>query len=825
MKDSPEYISLKKSWALLAALAFALLGSQSLVQAQTANPNPAPKSDNPAADVPVESRDKDDSVLQLSLFEVKSSSEEDGYLTKKTSAASRVAVDFLDLPQSVSIISKQFISDYNLHQTRQIYEALPNVYTGSVDQSRRLWIRGAEINQLFVDGVRSQDMNELPLQFIDRVELVRGPSPATFSTGQPGGSLNMATKTPTGRTGGTLETGIGDYNNYLANVDLEGVLQPGSFGKTAYRVVGFYDEGDFFIKEQSHSGAGGLLSLRTELNSTTRLMTSVQYSSTTSPVTDNATLIWTSKVGYNWMQTTYGNGTNFKPLPNSTPWTADRAINGVVGWAGGDLLPAGLTAFPSNLRPYGTNGLFRGSTAFEKSFLDNALNLRLAGNIEVNKGRSQYVTVGATDYLNPATGQPYPAGSTYVRKLEEYANRPAANNSENVVQRGAWSFDVNYRREMLKGIWTFAAGAAQDNNRSHPRGFNFTGFKNPDGTDIWITFIPNSRNRTVNYPAIKTLTSESQSFSYRTGGYAAIKASYFDERLQVQISNRKDKSGSESRNLRTNVLTKAPNATAGGAPYYTMLVKPLKWLSFYGLYAEHVDPVAQALKFTQSRLVNDPTKQNEFNAIYNNYATVISATPTGSLKEIGVKMELFNGNLAITADIFEMTTSGAFVTNVINYFESSSPYFGGQVVERRQGGSSAKGAEVEVSGRIGKNLILSASYGQTNGTRDTNPFVIDPPDTLRVHGKYSLPKINGFGFYVLGGVSRWSKFLTVQDNVTIYVPYAQYRYDLGIGCTKGKHSIELTKNNLEDELLSISPQTAYALSSSPQMFFKYKYKF
>lgn len=824
MKKLPKNTSRLQPWALLSALAIALLLSPSLVQAQTTSPNPEPG--QPATAVSVESTEKkDSSVLQLSPFEVKSSSEEDGYLTKRTASTSRVAVDFLELAQSVSTIPKQFISDYNLRNIRQIYEAMPNIYTGSTDQSSRLWIRGSEINGLYVDGVRSQAMFEYPLQFLDRVELVRGPSPSTFSVGQPGGSLNVATKTPTGRTGGIVEVGIGDYKNYLANVDYEGVLNPGRFGKTAYRVVGFYDIGNDFIKEQNHKGAGGLLSLRTEINPTTRVISSLQFSSTNAPVTDNATLIWTNKVGYNWMQTTYGNGTNFAPLPNSTPWTADRTINGVVGWAGGDLLPAGLTAFPSNFRPYGVNDLFRGAAAIEKSFFDNALNVRLGGNFERNTGIAQYVTVGATAYVNPATGQPYAAGSSFEKKLTEYANRPVGFNNNTAATRRALSLDVNYRREILAGNWTFAIGAAEDSADSWSRSLNFTGFKNPDGTDVWITFIPNSRDRSVNHAQGRTISGQSRSYSYRTGAYAAVKASYFNDRFQLQYSDRQDKSASRTLNELTRVQTKSPEVKAGGAPYYSVLVKPLKWLSVYALYAKHADPVAQALKYTQSRLVNDPAKQAEFDAIYNNYTTVLSATPTGSLKEFGVKTELLDGNLALSADIFEMTTSGAFVTNVINYFEASSPYFGGQVVERRPGGSSAKGVEVELTGRIGKDLILSASYGITRGTRDTNPFVIDPPSTFRLHGKYSLPPMNGWRVYLLGGVTRWGPFLTVQDNVTIFIPSAQYRYDAGIGCTWKQHSVELTQNNLERDLKSISPQTAYALSSSPQLFFKYKYKF
>jgi len=809
----------------LGTLVFALILFPSLLRAQTARPNPASETDQPVLKVPVKSLERDSEVLQLTPFEVRSSSDEDGYLTKKTASVSRVAVDFLDLPQSVSVISKQFISDYNLHEMRQVYEALPNVYTGSLDQSNRLFIRGSEVNVLFIDGVRSQTMNEQPLQFIDRVELVRGPSSSTFTNGQPGGSLNMATKTPTGRTGGTVEVGIGDYKNFLVNVDTEGVLTPSRLGKTAYRMVGFYDKGDFFIKEQSHHGAGGLLSFRTELNPTTLLNASMQYSSTTGVITDNATLIWGSRVGYDWMYTTYGNQTMFAPLPGSNPWTADRAINSYVGWAGGTLLPADLDAYPSNFRPSGTNDLFRSSVALQKSFWNNTLNIRFAGNLEKNKAVSQYVTVGGTAYVDPATGQPYPNGSSFVKLLTEYANKPAGNNTDANTTRRAFSLDANYRRELLAGKWMFALGVAEDDADSFSHNFTHTSFKNANGTDVWINFIPNGRDRTVNYGALKSLTRQTRAYNYRVGAFASINANYLNDRIQVQFSDRADRSASRSLNEITRVNTRAPEVKANGAPSYSLLVKPMKWLSIYALQAVHNDPIAQTFKYNQSRLVSDSSKQAAFNTIYGNYTEVISATPSGTLKEFGVKAELLGGAIAVSADVFEMTTAGAFVTNVINYFDATNQYYGGQVVQNSTGGSSARGGEVEVAGRFGKNLIISATYGITRGTRDVNPFLIEPPSTLRLHGKYFLPKINGYKFYVFGGVSRWGKFLTVQDTMTMYVPYAQYRYDLGLGCNRGNHSVELTKNNLKGDLLSISPQTAYALSSSPQMFLKYKYKF
>jgi outer membrane receptor for ferric coprogen and ferric-rhodotorulic acid len=159
-------------WALCGAMALALASIHSVGRAQSASDTSVKPQD-----------DKDEELLTLSPFEVAATNEEDGYLAKSSASASRVAVNYLDLSQTVSVITSQFISDYNIQDTRKLFEQMPNVFTGSTDQSNRLWIRGSEVGSIYIDGVGGTQQAGMPLQFYDRVELVSGLSSSAFGVG------------------------------------------------------------------------------------------------------------------------------------------------------------------------------------------------------------------------------------------------------------------------------------------------------------------------------------------------------------------------------------------------------------------------------------------------------------------------------------------------------------------------------------------------------------------------------------------------------------------------------------------------------------------
>jgi iron complex outermembrane receptor protein len=78
---------------------------------------------------------------------------------------------------------------------------------------------------------------------IERVEVLKGPRAALFGRGEPGGTINLVTKRPTGEAGGALRLSGDSFGAYRGDVD----LTSDTLGeRVAARFVGFYEEGDSF---------------------------------------------------------------------------------------------------------------------------------------------------------------------------------------------------------------------------------------------------------------------------------------------------------------------------------------------------------------------------------------------------------------------------------------------------------------------------------------------------------------------------------------------------------------------------------------------------
>ncbi|WP_294275361.1 TonB-dependent receptor, partial [uncultured Sphingomonas sp.] len=115
---------------------------------------------------------------------------------------------------------------------------------------------------VYYDGVyvgRSQGLNAA-LFDIERIEVLRGPQGTLFGRNTEGGALSIVTAKPTGKFGGSLTAGFGNYGAYNTaahvnlpefnniSVKLDGVIQhqnpfvknplPGSVGWGAYNRVG-----------------------------------------------------------------------------------------------------------------------------------------------------------------------------------------------------------------------------------------------------------------------------------------------------------------------------------------------------------------------------------------------------------------------------------------------------------------------------------------------------------------------------------------------------------------------------------------------------------
>ena len=165
-------------------LALGLLGCASLVQ----GPALAQVTDDPAA-----SDARSDSSEPLVVTGVRR-----GYGAKSSQGPTRTDTPIVDIPQSVSVVSRALIEDAAITSIAQLVRFSPGVTTGQGEGNRdQLTLRGNNTtSDFFVDGVRDDVQYFRSLYNIENVEILRGASALAFGRGGGGGVINRVTKAP-----------------------------------------------------------------------------------------------------------------------------------------------------------------------------------------------------------------------------------------------------------------------------------------------------------------------------------------------------------------------------------------------------------------------------------------------------------------------------------------------------------------------------------------------------------------------------------------------------------------------------------------------------
>jgi iron complex outermembrane receptor protein len=180
-------------------------------------------------------------VVSLPSFNVTETSA-DRYRAADSSSAARIRSSLADTAGSISVLTPEFLQDVS---PTRLYDATR--YVAGISEGRgdgfsdRVMIRGFENLNRTVDNFQSvQGENSDPL-FIDRIEVVKGPSAILSPTGAPGGAVNLASKKPLYTTQRSLAVTLGLIDAQRADLDLTGAFSANS--PFAYRVLGAYQDG------------------------------------------------------------------------------------------------------------------------------------------------------------------------------------------------------------------------------------------------------------------------------------------------------------------------------------------------------------------------------------------------------------------------------------------------------------------------------------------------------------------------------------------------------------------------------------------------------
>ncbi len=181
-----------------------------------------------------------------STLTVAASASRSSVVPTQTSSASKTDTPLIEVPQSVSVISRAQLDNQNVQSVTEALRYVPGVKTETygVDPKGYDWIYIRGFNALttndYRDGLRQ--LNNSYSYFrtepyaLERIDIVRGPSSTLFGLGDAGGIVNRVSKLPDAKGVHEVEVQLGNFNRRQAQFDMSDKID--SDGQWLYRVIG-----------------------------------------------------------------------------------------------------------------------------------------------------------------------------------------------------------------------------------------------------------------------------------------------------------------------------------------------------------------------------------------------------------------------------------------------------------------------------------------------------------------------------------------------------------------------------------------------------------
>ena len=141
-----------------------------------------------------------------------------GVYTNSTSAATKINTPIVNIPQSLSVVTKEFIADNAFQNLTDVTRYVPGVDVHQGEGNRdELIIRGVDSSaNFFVNGFRDDVQIFRDFYNAQSVEILKGPSAITFGRSSGGGLLNRTLKEADGQRiyEATVQTGSWSDQRY-----------------------------------------------------------------------------------------------------------------------------------------------------------------------------------------------------------------------------------------------------------------------------------------------------------------------------------------------------------------------------------------------------------------------------------------------------------------------------------------------------------------------------------------------------------------------------------------------------------------------------------
>lgn len=281
-----------------------------------------------------------------------------------------------------------------------------------------------------------------------------------------------------------------------------------------------------------------------------------------------------------------------------------------------------------------------------------------------------------------------------------------------------------------------------------------------------------------------------------TYGYFVHHVSRFwSDRLQISASRRWDDAKSSSVNhLRNTTARTDPKSTS--APRYGVSYRALDWLSVYALRSEQEDPITTSAVWNGLPGGNPAADQRFTNQV------------TGTINEVGFKMELLKRRLSVTVAYFDMLRDGFIRSSNLTAAEyqalgipvGQAGVSHNLVVK----GETSKGLEIEWVGQLMPRLSIFGGFGKMDVESEARglrgPTRGNPDYKATTFLRYDMRDKNLNGLQMKGGVSVIGPQYANQFVEIANKHPASARYDFGPSYTWDRYTVDVLVKNVFNQL-------------------------
>ena len=198
-----------------------------------------------------------------------------GVYANSTSVATKTNTPLLNIPQSLNVLTKDFIKDQSFQSLTDVTRYVPGVAVHQGEGNRdELVIRGVDSSaNFFVNGFRDDVQYFRDLYNTQSIEILKGPSALTFGRGAGGGLVNRTLKEADGTRVYEATAQTGSYGDRRVTLDAGQAINE----NVAARLNMFYEGSDTFRDYGKLERYGINPTVTLKPNDTTKIKLSYEY--------------------------------------------------------------------------------------------------------------------------------------------------------------------------------------------------------------------------------------------------------------------------------------------------------------------------------------------------------------------------------------------------------------------------------------------------------------------------------------------------------------------------------------------------------------------